>query len=306
MQKQIKHTDWIANLIKPKDLGKFVTHTNQYDVEFPLLHSKFKVNRIEKFRPYMKFPLPPHRKPVHDFLFIKKGAVTRSKGVDTYELTPNTFFFLPGFQILSNETMSEDVEGFYGHFDMEIFNKKIFQKNLLSEFPFLQYNGNPIVEIPEKIKPVVCSILERLEQEFDTGAKNGFDIICTYLLALFLEIKPHQKLKKKNSTSAAGRITQEYKEALTSHIYEYQKVSDYARLLSVSPNHLNRCVQSVLGKSAQELLFEILLLEIKVLLKQTPLSINEIAYKLGKKDPSDFTRFFKNKTGVTPKAYRNN
>ena len=299
-----KYSDWIANLVKPNELGRFVTHTNEYEAAFPLLHARFKVNRIEKFRPYMKFPLPPHRKSVHDFLFLRKGNVTRSKGIDTYELTPNTFFFLPAYQILSNETMSENVQGYYGHFDVDIFSKKLFQKDVLQEFPFLKYNGNPIIKIPDSLSPRILSILERLEYEFDTGAKLGMDLIGTYLLALFLEIKPYQVQVRKNATDAAAHITQAYKEALTNQIYEFQKVSDYARLLAISPNHLNRCVQGTVGKSAQEVLFEILLLETKVLLKQTSLSISEISFKLGKKDPSDFTRFFKGKTGMTPTQYR--
>ena len=305
MQKQLKNIDWTASLVTPNDLGKFVTHSNEHDAARPFLHEKYKVNRIEKFRPFMKFPLPPHRKPVHDFLFLQKGSVTRMKGIDTYQFTRNTFFFLPAYQILSNETMSEDVRGFYGHFDIDIFSKRIYQKNVLQEFPFLKYNGGPIIKIPDSLTPAVKTILERLEYEFDTGAKNGFDLIATYLLALFLEIRPHYISIEKNRADAAAHITQRYKEALTKHIYEYQKVADYAGMLSISPNHLNRCVQGTLGRSAQEVLFEILLLEIKVLLKQTSLSISEIAYKLGKKSPSDFTRFFKSKTGMTPKVYRN-
>lgn len=299
-----KNIDWTANLIKPNELGKFVTHSNEYDAVFPFLHEKFKVNRIEKFRPYMKFPLPPHRKPVHDFLFLTNGTVMRSKGIDSYELNANTFFFLPAYQILSNETMSEDVQGFYGHFDVAIFNNKLFQKNILNEFSFLQYSGASVIKIPDDHIPKVYSVLERLEYEFDTGAKCGFDLIGTYLVALFLEIKPFQVSENENRVSAAVHLTQRYKNTLTEYIYEYQKVSDYARLLSVSPNHLNRSVQNTLGKSAREVMFEILLLEIKVLIKQTPLSISEIAYKFGKKNPSDFIRFFKSKTGMTPIEYR--
>jgi len=45
-------------------------------------------------------------------------------------------------------------------------------------------------------------------------------------------------------------------------------------------------------------------LEAKVLLKQSNLSIADIAFKIGKLDPSDFSRFFKAETGKTPKEYR--
>ena len=75
-------------------------------------------------------------------------------------------------------------------------------------------------------------------------------------------------------------------------------------MLAVSPNHLNKCVKAATGKSAQELLSEMVLLEARVLLRQTSLTVNEIAWKIGKEDPSDFIRFFKSKTGQTPTEYR--
>jgi AraC family transcriptional activator of pobA len=46
------------------------------------------------------------------------------------------------------------------------------------------------------------------------------------------------------------------------------------------------------------------LMEAKALLRQTSLSISEIAFKIGKEDPSDFARFFKSKAGLTPSQYR--
>lgn len=58
------------------------------------------------------------------------------------------------------------------------------------------------------------------------------------------------------------------------------------------------------GKSAQDLLMDMLSLEAKVLLAQTELSVGNIAYKLSEKTPSDFSRFFKTKTGLTPKQYK--
>ena len=130
-------------------------------------------------------------------------------------MASNDIFFLPAYQILSSEYMSEDVTGYYCHFDMDIFIN-----------------------------------------------------------------------------------------ALSQHIYTYHKLSEYAKLLSVSPNYLNKCVKTTTGKSAHDLFNDVVLLETKALLKQSPLSISEIAYKIGKNDPSDFSRFFKAQTGKTPKAYR--
>lgn len=83
------------------------------------------------------------------------------------------------------------------------------------------------------------------------------------------------------------------------------KVNDFADYLSVTPNHLNKSVKSTTVKSAHKLLVEMRILEAKVLLIQSNLSIAEIAHKIGKMDQSDFTQFFKSKTQMTPKQYRN-
>ena len=103
---------------------------------------------------------------------------------------------------------------------------------------------------------------------------------------------------------AALFISQQYKNLLAKNIYQNQRVTDYAKLLAVTSNHLNKCVKSITGKSAQDLLNEMLLLEAKVLLKQTDLQISEIAFKLKEQNPGDFGRFFKSKTGTTPGKYR--
>lgn len=301
-----KKIDCTANLIKPNELGKFVTHTNEYDSHLPKLHEKFKVNRIEKFRPFMKFPLPPHRKPVHDFLFVLEGMATRGIGLDSYRIEKNTFCFLPAYQILSNESMSEKIKGFYGHFSIDLFANKLLQKDVIAKLPFLRYNACPYIKIPDEVVPHATNILTRLEAEYDAGARYGFRLITSYLLTLFLEILPHTEIQENLSTNKnrSSIIVQKYKDLLEENIYNYQKVSEYASMLTITSGHLNRCVQKTLGTSAREVLFEMLVLESKVLLKQTNLSIAEIAFKLGKREASDFSRFFKSRTNLTPKQYR--
>ena len=85
-------------------------------------HHLFHINRIEDVVGKLKFPLQPHRKTVYDFLFLTAGHTIRSKGLHRCEFGPNTFFFLPAYQISTHEYMSPDTKGFFCHFDAEIFN----------------------------------------------------------------------------------------------------------------------------------------------------------------------------------------
>jgi AraC family transcriptional regulator, transcriptional activator of pobA len=266
----------------------------------------FHINKLEDYIDKLHFPLPPHRKPVYDFLFLTKGMTRRSKALNTYEIEADTFFFLPAHQITHHDFMSEDTEGYFCHFDFDIFTKHLPELNILRDFPFLQFIGDPIVEVDASIRPFILNIFQRLEAEYQQEKIENFNIVAVYLLTLFTEIKRFYNPSVSTKRSSALTITQNFKDALSNHIYEKQRVSEYADMLSVSPNHLNKCVKTATGQSAQDLLNEMVLLESKILLRQTDLSINEIAFKITQQDASDFSRFFKAKTGLTPKQYKQN
>lgn len=272
-------------------------------------HHIFHINRIEDYLKIIQFPLKsdlqPRRITVFNFFFLTKGMSTRSKGLDTFTFGENTFFFVPAHQITTHEFISEDVEGFYCHFNLELLTTDYRLKELLNDFPFLDFNSYPLLEINEEVKSYVLPLLERLLKEYQSDTKCRNSILRTYLIALFTELKPFVEQSKTVSTNAATAITEQYKKALSEHIYQKQKITDYAELLSVSPNHLNKCVKKAMGKSAHDVLNDMLLLEAKVLLKQTNLTVSEIAYKIGKNEISDFARFFKSLTNMKPSEYRN-
>lgn len=199
--------------------------------------------------------------------------------------------------------MNRDAKGFYCHFDADLMTKNYIQPGFLNIFTFLHFHGNPTLKIEEEAIDNILYMLQRLEVEYKKAQPN-FTFITAYLLALFSEINLFAPSSEKGKENAASRLTHQYKDALTKYVYEKQFVSEYADLLAVTPEHLNKCTKSVTGKSAHDLLSDIVLLEAKTLLRQTQLTISEIAFKIGKEDPSDFTRFFKSKSGFTPSQYR--
>ncbi|PWK23819.1 AraC-like DNA-binding protein [Arcicella aurantiaca] len=271
-------------------------------------HNYFHINRLEDFFKLIESPLPtdflPRRMNVYYFIFLTKGNTTRSIGLETYEFGENTFFFVPAHEITTHKFVRNDVQGYYCHFDIQLLAKHTIPKKIYSDFPFLEYNSFPLLEINPEAKSHIVSLLERLLFEYQKGVNGRIEIFETYLLSLFTELQPFVKRLSHNSINAALEITKEFKKALSKNITHKNKVSDYAELLNISPNHLNKCVKSATGKSANDLVNEMLLLEAKVMLKQTNLSIKEIAYNVGKSEVSVFSRFFKTQTGISPTDYR--
>ncbi len=272
------------------------------------IHQYFHINRVEDYFRMVQFPLPsdlqPRRITVYSFFFLTKGISSRSSGLDTYDFGENTFYFTPAHQITTHRFVRKDVEGFYCHFNIEIFVQKNPSKELFAEFPFLEFNAYPLVIINETVRKYAEDLLERLLAEYKNDKECRIDILRIYLLALFTELKPFVKTSKPQKLNAAAQITEQFKRALTIHVSDKSKITDYADLLNISSNHLNKCVKTTTGKSAIDLLNEMLLLEAKVLLKQTDLTVTEIAYKLGKNEIGNFARFFKSQTGMRPSEYR--
>ena len=82
-------------------------------------------------------------------------------------------------------------------------------------------------------------------------------------------------------------------------------VAEYAEILGVTPNYLNKTVKNRTRRTAIDWI-EIARLNIaKKLLKDPTISIADISARTGLPDQSYFSRFFKKKTGQTPSDFRN-
>jgi len=145
--------------------------------------------------------------------------------------------------------------------------------------------------------------LERLISLYQEENHNK-NLIALYLMSLFEELRStSNSIENKKTKKSNFEITKRYKLVLAKHIYEYQTINDYAALLNVTPNYLNKCVKTSIGKTAQDLLKEMLVLEAKTLIRHSNLNFSEIAVKLCNQTPSNFARFFKKQTNLTPKQY---
>ena len=82
-------------------------------------------------------------------------------------------------------------------------------------------------------------------------------------------------------------------------------VSEYAEMLNVTANYLNKTVKSHTHRTAIDWIEIARLNQAKMLLKDRSVPIVDVAVRCGLDDQSYFSRFFKKKTGMTPSQFRN-
>jgi AraC family transcriptional regulator, transcriptional activator of pobA len=91
---------------------------------------------------------------------------------------------------------------------------------------------------------------------------------------------------------------------LEEHFRQLHLVAEYARLLALTPGHLNHLAKAATGQTASALFDARLVLEAKRLLAHSDATVDQIARDLGFRDASYFGRHFRRHVGQPPGAFR--
>jgi len=143
------------------------------------------------------------------------------------------------------------------------------------------------------------------KEESNSMINNSHDIQFQLQYFTMETMVPVISIRKKE-------IVQQYLTMLDKHILELKEgkanealeIKHFAEMMHVHPVHLSNTIKEVTGQSTCSF-YENRLLEVsKELLLTTPMSISQIARQLTY-DPSNFTKFFKQYAGITPKQFRN-
>lgn len=99
-------------------------------------------------------------------------------------------------------------------------------------------------------------------------------------------------------------LVQRYRQLVEVHFRDGLRVADYARTLGVSRERLADACARVEDTTPQAIIHARILDEAQRRLSQTEMSIEQVAYSLGFRDPPYFNRFFTRLTGSNPGAFR--
>lgn len=78
----------------------------------------------------------------------------------------------------------------------------------------------------------------------------------------------------------------------------------YADQLHLTPKYFSKLIKQSTGKTAGEWIDELVIVAAKGMLKSSNLTVAQISEELNFANPSFFGRYFKSKTGLTPKQFQ--
>jgi AraC-like DNA-binding protein len=267
--------------------------------------------RIKDFELYSSVGLTssigPLRSEFYRVGLTLRGSCDVQLGLEHYTHRPGTVNCTYPNQIFSKSNISKDIFGYYLMFNPAFLEPLVTAGKIADEFPFFNYSGIPFFQLaPPAVRQVETLVLS-INQELQAHKPEKETAIRLYLHLALLELKrsyQEQHLGSYSGVPEAAALVMKFRKLVGQHYLEQQQVADYARLLYVTPNHLNRTVKAVTGRTASAHIAEMILLEAKSLLQYTDLPVAEIAWRLQFSEPSSFHRFFKKGTGKTPAEYK--
>ncbi|WP_156168918.1 AraC family transcriptional regulator [Kordia jejudonensis] len=272
----------------------------------------FTIHPLDKLHGKNSMSSPFFRTNYVAFLLIESGKGHYTIDEHWFELRPHSFYFtLPGH--LKSFTIEENWKGYMLTFSLE-FLKANYPGGIQQDFPFLLKETIPVMYLETQAYERIDRLCEVLVQEYNGKSAYKKRIVANQLVTFLFQTK-ELLLTHRVSISLENRpseIVKSFKVALNKNILNIVKgntehllnVQEYASVLAIHPNYLSNVIKSQTGKTVKQWIDERVISEAKSLLNNTDKSISQIAYSLTFDDTSNFSRFFKNKTGLTPAKYR--
>ena len=148
------------------------------------------------------------------------------------------------------------------------------------------------------------SYYQFIYKESKEQSKYQAEIIQSIFYALVLEIVGwYEKWLDSDATThiKANDHSDRFFRELATHFRRERSVQFYADRLSLTPKYLSTLIKRTTGRPILRWIHEAVLIEAKMLLRTTDLTVQEISEQLNFSSPSAFVQFFKKQTGKSPK-----
>jgi AraC-like DNA-binding protein len=152
---------------------------------------------------------------------------------------------------------------------------------------------------------LLLDLLKVMKEEIEIKNLSQHEMLVSYLKIFLIHIIRIRGISKENFAMNNDPLVLQ---KLLDHIEQSFKTkhspSEYAELLSITPNALAKLVKGHFNKSITDLIIQRIIIEAKRELYLTSKPIKEIAQLLGYQDEYYFSRLFKKQTNVSPLVYR--
>ena len=258
----------------------------KYEFDFPLhYHDEFELNFIQNARG-AKRVIGDHMEVIDDLELVLVGP----------NLQHGWF---------TNKSKGREIKEVTIQFHRDLFDERFLQRNQMSFIRnMFEHSKRGILFSTPTIQSIMARII-KLPQ------KRGFDSVLE-LMSVLHDLSTSRNMRILSDASFSNSETFSYNSRRIENVMKYLNanfdknvsLAEAARIATMTEVSLSRFFKLRTGKTFVDALCEIRLGHASRMLIETTQSINEIAYKCGFNNMSNFNRIFKKKKNCTPKEFR--
>jgi AraC family transcriptional activator of pobA len=241
------------------------------------------------------------------FLALEGDAVVNLNQTEV-PLKKNTLLMVSPHTVrdLTHATSGASVIGLI--FTRNFLVKSGIHRHDVEVFDFFLLRHNPHLQLEQKEADILTAQIQLLQEKSKESKDKPFieEVIRHHFLAFLYELASLNRkyLGNKVKRTRKEELHLRFHQLLSEHVTKERSVRFYAAKLFVTPKYLTETVKEVGGKTAGEMIDEMVMREAKSLLRDPALSVSDVAGVLHFSDQFFFRKFFKRHEGLTPSEYR--
>lgn len=248
----------------------------------------------------------PHRTSFYHIIWFEKGTTKHLVDFKPLPVKDNSLLFL-NKDVVHVYDNKDKIEGTVILFTDSFFCKSDTDLKFLNEsILFNDLFSVSVIELTKK--NVIFSNLVKLMTE-ELGNKTDLvqrDILKNHLHNFLLYAERQRRSQNFQEIRKGPDLDYVllFKDLIEANYKKHKQVNYFATQLSVTEKRLNLATNKILGKTAKEMIDERIMLEAKRMLAHSHESIKEVGYQLGFDEPTNFIKFFRRNSKLTPVEFR--
>ena len=261
-------------------------------------------------------------KPVHEARYISELYIIFLKDVkcgelkygrNHYDYEEGTLLFIAPGQVYGFEETGKMLQpaGWALVFHPDLIRGTHLGKHI-NEYSFFSYDANEALHVSDAERTIVLECFKKIQYELEhaidkhsrTLIVSNIELFLNYCVRFYDRQFVTREHVHKDALAGFEALLNDYFQSDKPQTLGLPSVRYCAEQLNLSPKYFGDLVKKETGKSAQEYIQLKLIDVAKEKIFDTSKSVSEIAYELGFKYPSHFTRMFKQHVGYSPNEYR--
>ena len=175
---------------------------------------------------------------------------------------------------------------------------------------YMGYRNNAVCSLPHErvlaLHPFFALLSESIcHQHSETaevlrGLTHAF---CYTIMSLSLQFHSEND-DEEDKLNRNKQVFDKFLMLVKNNHYQHREVNYYAGQLCLTPNYMSGVIKACSGRTALEWINDYVVLEAKIMLRNSEATIQQIAFSLNFPNQSGFGKYFKKIVGVRPKDYR--